>query len=57
VTDSISDRLLRLPLWPDLTPADVDHVVDSLFEALERERPDAARGAPGLQWSPVDELA
>lgn len=39
-TSELSQRLLRLPLWPDLTSDDVDHVVDALFQALEAERPD-----------------
>ncbi len=27
VTEDVSDRLLRLPLWPDMTDKDVDRVV------------------------------
>jgi dTDP-4-amino-4,6-dideoxygalactose transaminase len=27
VTNDVSDRLLRLPLWPDMTDLDVDRVV------------------------------
>lgn len=34
VTDDISARLLRLPLWPDMTPDDVDLVVDAVAAAL-----------------------
>jgi dTDP-4-amino-4,6-dideoxygalactose transaminase len=34
VTDDVSDRLLRLPLWPDMGADDVDHVVDSIQAAL-----------------------
>ena len=30
VTDDVSDRLLRLPLWPDMGADDVDRVVDSI---------------------------
>jgi dTDP-4-amino-4,6-dideoxygalactose transaminase len=31
VTDDVSDRLLRLPLWPDLLDEDVDRVVSVIF--------------------------
>src|SRR5205085_2808201 len=34
VTDDISARLLRLPLWPDMTADDVEFVVDALATAL-----------------------
>jgi len=34
VTDDISDRLLRLPLWPDMTGDDVTYVADALAAAL-----------------------
>ncbi len=34
VTDDVSARLLRLPLWPDMTPADVELVVNTLAAAL-----------------------
>jgi dTDP-4-amino-4,6-dideoxygalactose transaminase len=34
VTDEVSDRLLRLPLWPDMTEADVELVVDAVGAAL-----------------------
>jgi dTDP-4-amino-4,6-dideoxygalactose transaminase len=27
VTDDVSDRLLRLPLWPDMRDEDVDRVL------------------------------
>jgi dTDP-4-amino-4,6-dideoxygalactose transaminase len=30
VTDDISERLVRLPIWPGLTEADVEHVADVL---------------------------
>jgi dTDP-4-amino-4,6-dideoxygalactose transaminase len=30
VTDDISDRLLRLPLWPDMTHDDVQSVIESM---------------------------
>jgi dTDP-4-amino-4,6-dideoxygalactose transaminase len=34
VTDDVSDRLLRLPLWPDMTGDDVTFVADALAVAL-----------------------
>jgi len=34
VTDDVSARLLRLPLWPDMTPDDVDLVVNAVAAAL-----------------------
>jgi dTDP-4-amino-4,6-dideoxygalactose transaminase len=34
VTDDVSRRLLRLPIWPDMTPGDVDLVVDEMTAAL-----------------------
>jgi len=34
VTDDVSNRLLRLPLWPDMESKDVDFVVSSLASAL-----------------------
>jgi dTDP-4-amino-4,6-dideoxygalactose transaminase len=30
ITSNVSDRLIRLPLWPDLSPADVDRVIDTV---------------------------
>lgn len=42
VTDDISRRLLRLPLWPDMTEEQVDLVVDSITAELT---PAAHRGA------------
>lgn len=36
VTDDLSDRLLRLPLWPDMTIEDVQAVVDAMIIALRR---------------------
>ena len=30
VTDDISDRLIRLPLWPDLSSGDIDQVIDAV---------------------------
>ena len=30
VTDDVSDRLIRLPLWPDLSARDIDHVIDAV---------------------------
>jgi dTDP-4-amino-4,6-dideoxygalactose transaminase len=34
VTEDVSDRLLRLPLWADMTREDVQSVVDSMSRAL-----------------------
>jgi dTDP-4-amino-4,6-dideoxygalactose transaminase len=34
VTNDVSDRLLRLPLWPDMTPSDVERVLDGVIGAL-----------------------
>jgi len=34
VTDDVSRRLLRLPIWPDMSSEDVDLVVESLGAAL-----------------------
>lgn len=36
VTDDVSDRLLRLPLWAGMTREDVQSVVDSMSSALSR---------------------
>src|SRR5438309_355743 len=30
VTNDMSDRLIRLPLWPDLTPSEVDRVIETV---------------------------
>ncbi len=43
VTEDVSDRLLRLPLWPDMTQADVESVVDSMAVALRDTRRAAIR--------------
>ena len=37
-TESLSDRLLRLPLWPGLTNADVDRVSQSVHEFYRNAR-------------------
>lgn len=34
VTDAASERLVRLPLWPDMNDADVDRVTDEVLAAL-----------------------
>lgn len=44
VTDDVSDRLLRLPLWPDMTEHDVDLVVGEIAATL-RYTPVATAGA------------
>jgi dTDP-4-amino-4,6-dideoxygalactose transaminase len=36
VTDSVADRLLRLPLWPGLSTGDQDEVIERLHEILRR---------------------
>ncbi len=36
VTDSIASRILRLPLWVGLAPAQIDRVVERLHAALRR---------------------
>lgn len=33
-TDNLSDRLLRLPLWHDLTPAQIQQVVDAVQHSI-----------------------
>src|SRR5205814_1494600 len=38
VTDDISQRLLRLPLWPDMTDNDIELVVSSIYESLGADR-------------------
>lgn len=34
VTDDIWSRLIRLPLWPDMTSADIERVLDGVKRAL-----------------------
>ena len=34
VTDDVSERLLRLPMWVGMTSGDVDHVIASVFASL-----------------------
>jgi len=36
ITENISDRLLRLPLWPELEPTQAEAVVDAVHEFLDR---------------------
>jgi dTDP-4-amino-4,6-dideoxygalactose transaminase len=38
VTEEVSQRLLRLPLWADMTADDVDLVVGSVYESLGEQR-------------------
>ena len=49
VTESVADRLLRLPLYPGLSDADVEHVLGAVcaFRA-GRPVPPAPRGAVGV---------
>ena len=42
VTDDVAARLLRLPIWPGLTEADVEHVVGALVD-VARPRASQAR--------------
>jgi dTDP-4-amino-4,6-dideoxygalactose transaminase len=35
VTDALSQRLLRLPMWVDLQPVQQDRVISALRQALE----------------------
>jgi dTDP-4-amino-4,6-dideoxygalactose transaminase len=37
-TDSLSDRLVRLPLWPDLGK-DQQRVIDAVFAAINEDMP------------------
>jgi dTDP-4-amino-4,6-dideoxygalactose transaminase len=39
VTDDVSERLLRLPLWVGMTEDDAAHVVDVVRRALDRHAP------------------
>jgi dTDP-4-amino-4,6-dideoxygalactose transaminase len=34
VTDDVSERLIRLPLWVGLTEAEIERVAAALFQAL-----------------------
>jgi len=46
VTDDVSARLLRLPIWPDMTEAEVDLIVESMALALRAPaRPDQSRSS------------
>jgi dTDP-4-amino-4,6-dideoxygalactose transaminase len=36
VTDRVSERLVRLPLWVGMTDGDVDHVIEASMRALDR---------------------
>lgn len=48
VTDDVSGRLLRLPLWAGMESADVAHVIAALQEACGQSAPDPrAASAPG----------
>ena len=45
VTDATAERLLRLPLWPGMENADVDHVIGAVHDALGVPAPAATRPA------------
>jgi len=36
VTDDVSERLVRLPLWPEMTDVQVDRVIEAVSSAAER---------------------
>jgi dTDP-4-amino-4,6-dideoxygalactose transaminase len=36
VTESIADRLIRLPMWAEMPDGDIDYVVEALEKALRR---------------------
>jgi dTDP-4-amino-4,6-dideoxygalactose transaminase len=38
VTDDLSDRLLRLPLWPDLTESEIEHVIEAFDSSVRMRR-------------------
>jgi dTDP-4-amino-4,6-dideoxygalactose transaminase len=42
VTDSVSERIVRLPLWVDMTDEQIERVIDASLEALKRPRPAAS---------------
>ncbi|MFY9577886.1 MAG: DegT/DnrJ/EryC1/StrS family aminotransferase, partial [Gaiellaceae bacterium] len=37
VTDDVSERLVRLPLWVGMTANDVERVVEAVTSVLEKE--------------------
>ncbi|HEY8460593.1 MAG TPA: DegT/DnrJ/EryC1/StrS family aminotransferase [Blastocatellia bacterium] len=39
MTEKASDRSLLLPLYPQMTEAEQDHVVEALLKALQSPRP------------------
>ena len=41
-TDYLADRILSLPLWPEMPPSDVDYVVDKLSVIIVDSRMEAA---------------
>lgn len=41
VTDEMSDRLLRLPLWADMQQSDIDQVITEVTAAVHRLAPDS----------------
>ena len=36
VTEQVADRLLRLPLYPDLMPSEQQSVIDAVYEFFGR---------------------
>jgi dTDP-4-amino-4,6-dideoxygalactose transaminase len=39
VTDDVSSRLVRLPLWPEMTDADVSRVIEAILDFVGRSVP------------------
>lgn len=42
VTESVSERIVRLPLWVDMTDEQIERVIDTSLEALKRASPAAS---------------
>ena len=36
-TETLSERLIRLPLWAGMTPADTAHVIDQVRSAVRAD--------------------
>ena len=56
VTDDVSDRLVRLPLWADMRDAEVERVVSVIGDQLCFDR-DGQRPEPGLALAAVTAAA
>ena len=44
VTDSVSDRLLRLPLWAGMSDSEVDRVIEGVRAGLGQDRSESRFG-------------